>query len=138
MASRVDPPTESERGLGEIVNEVTDKASFLVREEIELAKAEVQLKAARLGRGVAIGAAAGFFGVFLFNFFLHTLAYLFTDLLDIKVWVGFGIVTLILLLLTALAGFLAYRFVKKGAPPTPDLAIEEAKRTREAIEEVRS
>ena len=30
---------------------------------------------------------------------------------------------------------MAFRLVKKGAPPTPDLAIEEAKRTRAALEQ---
>ena len=37
-------------------------------------------------------------------------------------------------MLAALAGFIAYRSFKAGAPPTPDMAIEEAKRTKEAIE----
>ncbi|MEA2366333.1 MAG: hypothetical protein QOI32_1845, partial [Thermoleophilaceae bacterium] len=49
-------------------------------------------------------------------------------------WVGFGIVTLLLFLLAGLAGFLALRLFKKGSPPTPDLAIEEARRTRAELE----
>ena len=43
----------------------------------------------------------------------------------------------ILLVVAAIAGVLALRFIKKGSPPTPDLAIEEAKRTKLAIEEAR-
>ena len=35
--------------------------------------------------------------------------------------------------LGGLAGFLAYRAFKSGAPPTPDMAIEEAKRIRETV-----
>ena len=132
------PPDSAEKKLGDIVGEVSAKASLLVREEIELAKAEVTQKVTRLGRGAAVGAAAGFFALLALIYGLHALAYLIFDVFDLKVWVSYGIVTLLLLLLSALAGFLAYRFVKRGAPPTPDLAIAEAKKTREAIEEVRS
>ena len=133
----VPPPGSAEKKLGDIVAEVSSKASLLVREEIDLAKAEVQQKVSRLGKGAAVGAAAGFFALLGLIFLLHALAYLFQDVLDVKVWVGYGIVTLILFVLAAIAGLLAFRFVKKGAPPTPDLAIEEAKRTRAAIEEAR-
>jgi hypothetical protein len=40
----------------------------------------------------------------------------------------------LLVILAAIAGFVAYRFFKKGAPPTPDMAIEEAKLTRAQFE----
>ena len=40
----------------------------------------------------------------------------------------------LLVLLAAIAGFVAYRFFKKGAPPTPDMAIEEAKLTKAQFE----
>ena len=43
----------------------------------------------------------------------------------------------LLLLLGALAGVLAIRFFKRGAPPTPELAIEEAKKTREALDQTK-
>ena len=135
---RASGPGSADKSLGEIVAEVSEKASLLVREEIELAKAEVSEKAASLGRGAAVGAAAGFFALIGLIFLFHFLAWVIVDIFDVKVWVGFAAVTLLLFLLAALAGFLAYRFVKKGAPPTPDLAIEEAKRTQAALEEMRS
>ena len=132
------PPDTAEKSLGDVVGEVSEKASLLVREEIELAKAEVQAKVTRLGKGAAAGAAAGVILVFAVVTFLHALSWFFIDLFDWEsIWPGFLVVTALLLLLAALAGFLAYRFVQRGAPPTPDLAIEEAKRTRAAIEEVR-
>ena len=42
--------------------------------------------------------------------------------------------TALLFLLAILAAFIAYRLFKKGAPPTPDLAIQEAKATRAELE----
>jgi hypothetical protein len=133
------PPPSADKSLGDIVGEVSDKTTLLVREEIELAKAEVATSAKRLGAGVGVGAAAGIFLIFAFSIFFHAVAWFFVDLFNAEdsVWLGFLVSFFILVVLAAIAGFLAYRFVKKGSPPMPQLAIEEAKRTREAIEEVR-
>jgi predicted lipid-binding transport protein (Tim44 family) len=46
---------------------------------------------------------------------------------------GFFAMALILVILGALAGFLAARAVRSGAPPTPDMAIEEARKIRETV-----
>ena len=125
----------ADKSLGEIVQEVSEKASLLVRQEIDLAKAEVQGKISKLAKGAGVGAAAGVFLLFMFVFLLHTLAYFFYDLFDFsQVWMGYGVVTALLLLLAAIAGLLAFRWIKGGAPPTPELAIEEAKRTREELD----
>jgi uncharacterized membrane protein YqjE len=130
------PADTADKSLGDIVAEVSEKASLLVREEIELAKAEVRDKATKLARGAGVGAAAGVFLVFALVTFLHALAWFINDLLDVEtaIWAGFAIVTGLLVVMAAVAGLLAVRWLKKGAPPTPDLAIEEAKRTREELE----
>jgi uncharacterized membrane protein YqjE len=128
-------PSSADKNLGEIVSEVSEKASLLVRQEIELAKAEVSQKVGKLTRGAAVGAAAGVFLVFGITMFFHTLAWFLYDVFDFNaIWFGFAIVTGLLFLLSIIAGLLALRLFKKGAPPTPDLAIEEAKRTREQFE----
>ena len=125
----------ADKSLGEIVQEVSEKASLLVREEIELAKAEVTGKIKTLGKGAAVGAAAGVFLVFALVMLLQTLAWFLNDLLDTRVvWPGFAITTLILILLGAIAGLLAKRWLSTGAP-TPDLAIEQAKITRQTFEQ---
>jgi hypothetical protein len=133
------PPGSAEKSLGEIVSEVSEKASLLVREEIELAKAEVTQKVTRLGKGAAVGAAAGVFLFFAFVVFLEALSWFFVDLFNFEDlrWLGFLMTSGILVLLGILAGLLAVRYFKKGSPPTPELAIEEARKTREAIEEAR-
>jgi uncharacterized membrane protein YqjE len=128
------PPDDADKSLGEIVSEVSENASQLVREEIELAKAEVLAKAKKMGRGAGIGVAAGVFLVFALVMFLHTLAWLLVDAFDFQIWVGFGIVTLLLVIFAAISGALAARWLKAG-PPTPDMAIEQAKITRETLEE---
>ena len=123
----------AEKSLGDVVGDVSTKASLLVREEIELAKTEIAEKAKSLGKGIAVAIVAGVMALFALIYFFQALAWFFNDLFD-KVntspWIGFLIVFGILIALAILAGLLGLRWIKKGAPPTPDLAIEEAKRTR--------
>jgi uncharacterized membrane protein YqjE len=135
VADGIPPGGTAEKSLGEIVSDVSEKASLLVREEIELAKAEVTDKVSKLAKGAGVGAAAGVFAIFGVMMLFHTLAWLLVDLFDWNaIWAGFAIVTGFLFLLALIAGLVAARLFKRGAPPTPQLAIEEAKRTRAELE----
>jgi uncharacterized membrane protein YqjE len=122
--------------MARAIQDVTEKAQLLVREEIELAKAEVTDKVSKLTRGAAIAGAASVFAVFGITMFFHGLAWFLDDIFNWEdnIWAGFAVVTALLFLLSLLAAFIAYRLFKKGAPPTPDLAIQEAKATRAELE----
>ena len=61
----------ADKNLGDIVSEVSEKASLLVRQEIDLAKAEITDKATKLAKGAGIAAAAGVFLVFGVTMFFH-------------------------------------------------------------------
>ena len=119
------------------VQDISDRATTIIREEIELARAEVQQKINRLIRGVVIGTAAGIFIGAALLFLLHGLSWLswyelFGPGPDFF-W-GFLIVAGVLFVLGGLAGWLAAKLFRSGSPPTPDLAVEEAKRIRETVE----
>ena len=131
------PPGSAEKPLGEIVSEVTSKAQLLVREEIELAKAEVTQKVSRIAKGAGFFVGAGILAVFALVYLFQFLALGIADWLGLKEWVGFAIVTVGLLGVVALLAALGINSMKRGAPPVPELAIEEAKKTRAAIEEAR-
>jgi uncharacterized membrane protein YqjE len=129
-----DPDQNRPQQIGHTVAEISEKASLLVREEIALAKAEVTQKATRLGKGTAVAAVAGVFAFFGLIFLLHTLAWFFNWLFDFDdVFWGYLIVTALLFTLAAIAGLIGVRWIKKGAPPTPDMAIEEARAIRETV-----
>ncbi|HVD87076.1 MAG TPA: phage holin family protein [Solirubrobacterales bacterium] len=130
------PPTPPEdRSLADLVVEVSENASTLVREEIELAKAEVSEKVGKILRGSAVGVAAGIFAFLALILIMEGIAWLLNEeVFDGKTWPGFFIEAAIFLLIAALAGFIAFRALKAGAPPTPDQAIEEAKLTKEMLE----
>ena len=124
-----------ERSVGELVVDISEKTSFLIREEIELAKAEVTEKVTKLVRGSVVGIVAGVFILMALAMLMHGIAWLINDLFfDDDVWAGFLIESLFWLLIAIGAGLFAYRQFQAGAPPTPDLAIEEAKRVKETFD----
>mgnify|MGYP001160503692 CR=1 FL=1 len=123
------------RSLAQAITEVSEKASLLVREEIELAKAEISARVTKLMRGAVVGAAAGIFVVTGLLFLLHAASWLVWQLTDTQTsyWLGYLIVAVVLFVLGALAGALAYRAVRSGTPPTPELALDEARKIRETV-----
>ena len=126
--------------LARAVQEVSERASTLVREEIELAKAEVSTKVSKLATGAAIGAAAGVFLVFALVTFLHGLAWLAWKLLfsEDDLYLGYFLVTGVLVFFAIIAGLIAWRLVKKGSPPTPQMAIHEAQLIKETVSDGRT
>ena len=129
------PRGEQDRSVGELVLDVSERTSILIREEIELAKTEVTEKATELIKGSVVGIAAGVFVLVALAMLMHAIAWAINDLLGIEsaVWVGFLIEAGFWLLVAGLAGMLAYRAVRKGSPPKPAMAIEEAKQTKETL-----
>jgi Putative Actinobacterial Holin-X, holin superfamily III len=117
--------------LGNAAKEVAERASALVRLELELAKLEVSEKATSLGIGVGLGIGAAVVGLYAIGFVFATIAAALATFLD--TWLALLIVTLFLLLLTGLLAALAANRVQKGAPPVPEQAIAEAKLTTEAL-----
>jgi uncharacterized membrane protein YqjE len=129
------PSPAQDKALGELVIDVSERTSTLIREEIELAKTEVREKIQKLLQGSVVGIAAGLFVVMALAMLMHGVAWLLNDLFfSGDVYAGFLIEAAFWLIVAAIAGLVAYRSFQAGAPPTPDLAIEEAKRTKETLE----
>jgi uncharacterized membrane protein YqjE len=121
--------------LAQAIQEVSQRASLLVREEIELAKAEMAEKARRLVVGAVAGAIAGAFALFALIYLLHALSWLLWQLIGGRdnFWLGFAIVGALLLIVGGIAALLAVRLIKRGMPPAPKMAIEEGKLIRETV-----
>jgi uncharacterized membrane protein YqjE len=120
--------------LAQAIQDVTDKASLLVREEIELAKTEMIEKVTKLIKGAVVGIVAGIFAVFGLIYLLEAAAWgIWEGIGGQGPWAGFLIVAVVLFLLGGLGAFLAVRFIKRGAPPTPQMAIEEGKLIKETV-----
>jgi hypothetical protein len=131
------PPSNGKPdNLATAVSEVSERVSNLIREEIELAKAEVGRKATTLLKGTIAVVAGAVFGVFAIVIGLEAAAWALNALLVPgagDIWEGFLIVFGVLAILAVIAFAAATKLLKSGAPPTPTMAIDEAKRIRETV-----
>ncbi len=128
---------EQPPSIAAAIAEISERATLLVREEIELAKAEVSEKAGKLVKGAVVGVAAGIFFLTALVFALVGCAWLLYYYLPIGsaftyFW-GFFAMAVILVVLGVIAGLIAAKVVKRGSPPMPSMAIEEARKIREAV-----
>ena len=140
MSAPAPPPPPGRDGTSQniaaAITDISERATLLVREEIELAKAEVTEKATKLVKGAIVGIAAGIFFVTALLFVLIGGAWLLYYYLpgnDFTYFWGFFAMALILVFLGVVAGLIAARVVKRGAPPVPTMAIEEARLIRDTV-----
>jgi hypothetical protein len=96
-----------------------------------LATTELKAKVAALGKAGAFGAGALFFVLYAIGFAFATIAAALATFLP--TWLALLLVTVFLLLGAGLLGLLAVKSLKRGTPPVPKQAIEEARLTTAAL-----
>jgi Putative Actinobacterial Holin-X, holin superfamily III len=126
---------EIPENIAAAISEISERATLLIRDELELARAEVGAKVRKLVTGAVVGLVAGAFVMLAGLFVLVGLAWLFWyELFPTgEVFWGFFVVAGILLLMAALGGLLAAKALRRGTPPAPTMAIDEARKIREAV-----
>jgi Putative Actinobacterial Holin-X, holin superfamily III len=115
--------------------DVSERVTALVHDEIELAKAEVGQKVMSILRGTVAVAAGAVFGIFAVIFFLITVGEALNSIFVSgagNLWIGFLIVSAVLVVLTLGSFLFAWRKLRVGAP-TPTMAIDEAKKIRATV-----
>jgi uncharacterized membrane protein YqjE len=130
-----EPPPISE--VGRAVDDVRDKIQLLISEEIALAKAELAEKVGKLLAGAVAGIIAGVFAIFALIYLLEALSWGIYDAGwsgTTHYWIGFVIVAVLLIVLGAIVAFIAMRLIKRGSPPAPRMAIEEAQLIKETLQ----
>jgi Putative Actinobacterial Holin-X, holin superfamily III len=119
------------RGVGPAAKEVAEHASTLARLELELAALELKRKVAALGVGIGLVASAGVFLLFALGFGLAAGAAALA--LVVSTWVALLIVFGALVLFSLLLVLIGRSAIKKGTPPVPEQALEEARLTTQAL-----
>jgi uncharacterized membrane protein YqjE len=128
------PATETQAqngGVGGAAKTVAEHASAIAKLELELAGLELKKKVAAIGVGIGMGVGAGLFGVFALGFLFATIAAVFATFLS--TWLALLLVTVLLLVIAGVLGVLALKSIRKGTPPVPEQAIQEAKLTSSAL-----
>ncbi|OLR92703.1 phage holin family protein [Actinokineospora bangkokensis] len=122
-----------ELSTGELVSRLGEQVSRLVRDELSLAKAELQEKGKRAGQGAAMGGTAGvlaWFGVgALVAAGIAALA------LVVPLWASALIVAGVLFAVAGVLALTAVNKVKHAVPPIPEQAIGSTRRDVEVVKE---
>lgn len=116
---------QRDRPAGELVKELSEQTSLLVRQEVELAKAELAEKGKKAGAGAGMFGGAGLFGFFAFAGLTAT--FILALATAVTPWLAALIVTV---LYGAIAGVLALQGrnkVKEAGPPVPEAAVDSTK-----------
>jgi hypothetical protein len=122
----IDGPTQArERPTAELLKELADQTSTLVRKEIELARLEVGAKGKEAATGAGMFGGAGLLGVFAFG--ALTACVVLALATGLAAWLAALIVAAVY---GAVAGVLALtgkRHVRQATPPVPEAAVDSTK-----------
>ena len=114
-----------EQSMGELFKQLSDDLGTLVRQELQLAQAEMTQKGKRAGLGAGMFGGAGLMGVMALGTLSACLVAALAEALD--VWLAALIVTVVY---AAVAGILALQGrdrIQKATPPVPEQAVETVK-----------
>jgi len=126
------PLPETDPTIGRLVSDASRDVSSLIRNEIKLAKAEVQLSVKAGGTGIALFAAAAFFAVMSLIMLSVAIAYFINwNGQGLALHWAFSIVFGFYLLLAAVLGYIGVRKVKKVR--APEKAIAQAQETKQIL-----
>ena len=135
MANERKPATAEDRPVAELITELSQQTSRLVRDELRLAQAELKEKGRHAGRGAGLFGGAG-----LLAFFgaagLITTAILALSLV-LPAWASALIVSVVLLIAAGIAALIGKKEVKQAGPPAPEAAVESVKRDIREVKEHR-
>jgi hypothetical protein len=122
---------QTKRGLTGSAREVVARAKSVARLQAQLAQAEIKQKLVKLGIGAGLAGLALLLLLYAIGFLLAGGAAGLA--LVVPWWAALLIVGGVLLLIIAVLLLLAVRSFRAGAPPVPEVAIEEARLTGETV-----
>ncbi len=135
MSERPGSGPRDPRSVAEMAIDVSERVSYLVREEVELAKAEVTEKVTSLVRGSVVGIAAGVFVLLGLAMFMHAFAWLLNDLFfEDSVWLGFLVEAVMWFIIAGDRRPDRLQVRQGRRPAVPAMAIEEGKEIRETLQ----
>jgi uncharacterized membrane protein YqjE len=114
-----------EQSIGELVKDLANETSTLVRQEIDLAKAEMTERGKRLGKGAGVLAAAALLALLAAGALTACLI----AALDLAMatWLAALIVTVFFGAIAAILAMTGRKQIQEAAPPVPEQAIDSVK-----------
>jgi len=113
------------RPTGELVKQLSEQTSTLVRQEIELAKSELAEKGKAAGRGAGMLGGAGLIGLLALGALTACLILLLAEAMD--AWLAALILTVAYAVVAGILALSGRERVKEGMPPAPEQTVESVK-----------
>lgn len=123
----------SDRSVAELMRQLSEQTSTLVRQEMELARTELTAKGKQAGIGIGMFGAAGIVGLYSAGALTAVLVLLLS-----KAMTGWLAALIVTVVYAAIAGILAVAGrsrVQRGVPPTPEQTVQTVKEDVQTIEE---
>ncbi len=123
------PPAHDDlrdRPIGELLKQLSQETSTLVKQELELAKAEMAQKGKHAGLGAGFIGAGALFGLGAFGAITACLIALLATAVD-HVWLAALIVTLAYGAVAAVLGQQGTDKIQEAAPAAPEQTVESVK-----------
>jgi Putative Actinobacterial Holin-X, holin superfamily III len=122
-----------ERPSGELVKQLSEQVSALVREEVKLAQLEVARKGKQAGAGVGMLGGGGLIALYGLGCVIACVILAISEAL--AAWLAALIVGVALLGLAGVAALLGKRRLQKASPPVPMETVDSVKADVEVIKE---
>jgi hypothetical protein len=119
-----------EPSTGELLKGLADDATTLVRQEVLLARQELMEGLAATAKAGALLAAAGVLALYAFGFLLYTIG----EAIGGPRWLGFAIVTVVLLIVVAVLGLIGRKRLA-ASKVAPERAKAELNKTAAELKE---
>lgn len=124
----------SDQSIGELVKRLSEESSTLVRQELALARAEMEEKGRRFGLGGGMLGAAGLLGLYMGGALIATVVLVLIEI-GVAAWLSALIVALALGLLAGALALAGRQQVQKASPPAPEQAMESTKQDVEYLKQ---
>ena len=119
--------------VGELVKQLSEQMSTLVRRELQLAQLELQEKGKRAGIGAGLFGGAGAIALYGLGVLIAAAVLVLATAVD--AWLAALIVGVVLLAIAGIAGLMGKKQVDQAVPPAPEQAIQSTKRDVSEVKE---
>jgi hypothetical protein len=126
-------PTASDRPTAELLRQLSEQTTALVRQELELAKAELAVKGRQAGAGAAMFGAAGILGLYAAGALTACLILVLS--LAVTGWLAALIVAVAYGVATGALALNGKTRISRGVPPVPEQTVQSVKQDVEVAKE---
>jgi uncharacterized membrane protein YqjE len=122
----VERNTQDDQQIGDLVRQLSEQTSSLVRKELQLAQLEMTEKGKRAAIGAGLFGGAG--AVALYGVGALIAAVILLLATAVAAWLSALIVAVVLLVAVGIAALIGKKQVQQAVPPQPEQAIQSTKR----------